>query len=129
MTPAPATSTTPTTPTRPARAPNALLLVLTRELRTRARSGGFLLSSLVTVVLLVAVIVVPTLFDGPTTYAVGVVGDGNRPLLDDAAQLAKRDASGFGGGNDLVELLQRSPRCRGRTPPRPSAAASSPTAA
>jgi len=70
---------------------NALLLVMQRELVTRL-SAGYLVSSAAFLLVLVGVIVVPTMLSGPTTYDVGTVGDGNREVLDTAADRANRDA-------------------------------------
>jgi len=54
----------------------ALWLVTRREILNRVRSRAFLVSGLVTLLLLMAIIVLPQLLDGgPRTYKLGVVGD------------------------------------------------------
>lgn len=80
----------PDTPGRPKRAaPSTLLLVLQREIRTRGRSGAYIISTVLTLLLVLGLIIVPTFFGGSTTtYRVGLVGDGNQPIIDTASALA-----------------------------------------
>lgn len=53
---------------------NGLWLVAQREIRTRIRTKGFIISLAITAVLVAAFAYVPKLFSGTDTYAVGVVG-------------------------------------------------------
>lgn len=54
----------------------ALWLVTRREILNRVRSKAFLVSALVTLLLLMAIIVLPPILEGgPRTYQLGVVGD------------------------------------------------------
>ncbi|MEZ0072246.1 ABC transporter permease [Planotetraspora sp. GP83] len=53
---------------------NGLLLVARREIRTRIRTKGFLISLAISASLVVAAAFVPKWFSGPDTYTVGVVG-------------------------------------------------------
>lgn len=75
-------------------APNALRLVLMREVRTRGRSGAYIISTVLTLLIVLGLIIVPTLFgDSTTTYRVGLVGDGNQPIVETAGALASSEAS------------------------------------
>ena len=75
-------------------APNALRLVLLREVSERGRSGAFIFSTVLTLLLVVGAIVVPTLFrDTTTTYRIGVVGQDSRPILETAEALARSDTT------------------------------------
>lgn len=78
---------------RPSRTPpNVLWLVVMRELRTRGLSASYLISSLVTIALLLAAIILPTVFaDSATTYRVGLVGEGNQPIVDSATALLEAE--------------------------------------
>jgi ABC-2 type transport system permease protein len=72
---------------------SALRLVLLRELRERGRSGAFVITTLLTLLLVVAGIVVPTLLgNSTTTYRVGLVGSASPPIVRTAQALAERDA-------------------------------------
>lgn len=72
-----------------------LWLVTRREIRERARTKGFLISSIVTLVLIGGAIVVPTLVGGNAeTHEVGVVGEGNATILEAAANLARAETAG-----------------------------------
>lgn len=74
--------------------PNVVWLVAVRELRTRGRSKAFIISTLFTLALVAGLIVLPTLLGGgPTTYEVGVVGDGGRELAAAAEQTANIDVA------------------------------------
>jgi ABC-2 type transport system permease protein len=73
----------------PRAAPNVLRLVVLRELRTRGLSGSYIISSAVTLLIVLGLIIVPTIFgDSTTTYRLGLVGDGNQPIIDSATALA-----------------------------------------
>ena len=65
-----------------------LWLVVMREIRTRARNRAFVTSTLMMLLLVLAGIVVPTLFaERTTTYRIGLVGDGNQAIVDTASAL------------------------------------------
>lgn len=71
-----------------------LRLVFMRELRTRARSGAFIVSSALTLLLIVGAIVVPSLFGASTTtYRVGVIGSDGEPIVATASALASARSS------------------------------------
>lgn len=71
----------------------AVRLVAWRELRERARSRAYIVSTAFTLILLIGAIVVPTMLGGGVeTYEVGVVGEGGTPILDTAAALAEERA-------------------------------------
>lgn len=53
---------------------SGLWLVAEREIRTRIRTKGFIVSLVISALLIGAIAVVPKLFDGSGTYDVGVVG-------------------------------------------------------
>ncbi|MGA7270938.1 MAG: ABC transporter permease [Acidimicrobiia bacterium] len=70
-----------------------VLLVAGRELRERARSKAYIISTLFTVLIVVGAIVIPSLIGGgPSTYDVGLVGTGGQEIIDTANQLAKQRA-------------------------------------
>lgn len=67
----------------------ALALVARREVRERGRSKAFLISLVLTVLVVVGAFVIPQLVGGgPTTHRIGTVGDGNDPVVDAAGELA-----------------------------------------
>jgi ABC-2 type transport system permease protein len=71
----------------------AVRLVAWRELRERARSRAYIVSTAFTLILLIGAIVVPTLLGGGVeTYEVGVVGEGGASILDTATALADERA-------------------------------------
>lgn len=71
----------------------AIRLVTVRELRERARSKAFILSGAFILILLAAVIVLPTVFENDeTTYEVGAVGPNSETLLVVAEDLARSAA-------------------------------------
>lgn len=66
----------------------AVRLVTVRELKERARSKAFIASGAIILILLAAVIVLPSVFDdGETTYEVGSLGSGSESLLSVAESL------------------------------------------
>ncbi|MGC5012726.1 ABC transporter permease [Streptosporangium sp. DT93] len=71
---------------------NGLWLVARREIVTRGRTKAFVISLVVSAVLVAAVAFLPTLFSGPDSYTVGLVGAQSQPLrpaLTAAAEDAK----------------------------------------
>ena len=59
-----------------------------RELRERGRSKTYLITSVVTALLIVGLILIPQLLDGGTDdYKVGTVGSGNEPIIEGAELL------------------------------------------
>ena len=70
-----------------------LFLVARRELRERGRSKSFIISCVVTLLLVGAGLVLPGLLGGEAaTHRIGVVGDGNEPIVQAARDLAVADA-------------------------------------
>lgn len=70
----------------------AVWLVAKRELRERGRSKGYLISTVFTVILLGGAFVVPNLLGGgPTTYEVGIVGEGGEEIVATANQIAAQE--------------------------------------
>ena len=64
-----------------------LWLVTKRELRERGRSRGFILSSVLSVVILLGIILIPQALGGEAdTFEIGAVGEGNGPLVEAARQ-------------------------------------------
>ena len=59
---------------------NGLLLVAQREIRTRVRTKSFLISLVVSAILVAALAFLPKLLGGDHTYDVGVVGDAPAPV-------------------------------------------------
>ncbi len=60
-----------------------------REIRERGRSKAFLLTSLITLLLVAGIIVIPTLIGGGTDeHTVGSVGEGNKAIVEAAEQIA-----------------------------------------
>ncbi|MXX00391.1 MAG: ABC transporter permease [Acidimicrobiia bacterium] len=67
----------------------AIRLVMGREVRERSRSGAFIVSVAITLLLVAAVLFLPLIFaDDDVYYGVGVVGDGNQAVIDAAVALA-----------------------------------------
>ncbi|HSJ33808.1 MAG TPA: ABC transporter permease [Acidimicrobiia bacterium] len=67
----------------------AIRLVAWRELRERGRSKAYIVSTIFTLILLGGAIALPALFGGdPTTYQVGIVGEGGEPIVSTASALA-----------------------------------------
>jgi ABC-2 type transport system permease protein len=78
---------------RTTRGIGGLLLVAKRELRERGRSKSFIISCVVTLVLVAAALVIPQLIGGDAaTHQIGVVGEGNDPVVQAARDLAVADA-------------------------------------
>lgn len=71
----------------------AIRLVAWRELRERGRSKAYIISTIFTLILLGGAIALPALFGGdPTTYEVGLVGEGGDPIVATASALAAERA-------------------------------------
>jgi ABC-2 type transport system permease protein len=70
-----------------------LLLVTRRELRERGRSKSFMISSGITLLLVGAGLILPGIIGGEAaTHRIGIVGDGNAPVVQAARDLAVADA-------------------------------------
>lgn len=70
----------------------ALWQVALREITERARSRAYLITTGLTVLIVIGLIVVPSLFAGGTDErAVGSVGEGNDPIVSTAVDLANVD--------------------------------------
>jgi ABC-2 type transport system permease protein len=68
-------------------------LVAMRELRERGRSKSFIISCVVTLLLVAAALVVPQLLGGEAaTHRIGVVGEDNEPIVKAAQDLAVAEA-------------------------------------
>jgi ABC-2 type transport system permease protein len=68
-------------------------LVAMRELRERGRSKSFIISCVVTLLLVAAALVLPQLLGGEAAiHAIGVVGDDNEPIIQAAQDLAIAEA-------------------------------------
>lgn len=67
-------------------------LVAMREIKERGRSKPYLVTSLITALVVIGLIVVPTLFGDETeTYMVGSIGEGNLEIIETAETLANID--------------------------------------
>ena len=67
----------------------AIRLVMGREIRERSRSGAFIVSVAITLLLVAAVLFLPLIFaDDDVRYEVGVVGEGNQAVIEAAVALA-----------------------------------------
>ena len=67
-------------------------LVAMREIKERGRSKPYLVTSLITALVVIGLIVVPTLFGVETeTYMVGSIGEGNLEIIETAETLANID--------------------------------------
>ena len=73
---------------RERRGREAVALVAGREITERAREKSFLLSTLVNVVIIVAVVVLAGVIGGETRYTVGYAGDEERAVVEAAAEEA-----------------------------------------
>ena len=69
---------------------NGILLVTRRELAIQLRSKGFLISVLATVVIVAAVVVVPTLVNRSDSYRVALVGGASQVLAAPLSALAEQ---------------------------------------
>jgi len=67
----------------------AMWEIARREIRERGKSKAFLLTSLITLLLVAGIIVIPTLIGGGTDeHTVGSVGEGNNAIVEAAEQIA-----------------------------------------
>ena len=74
-----------------------LFLVARRELRERGRSKSFMISGIVTLLLVGAGLVLPGIVGGEAEiHRIGVVGQGNEPIVRAAGDLAVADAGTVG---------------------------------
>ena len=74
-----------------------LSLVTRREIRERARTKGFLISSIVTLVVITAAIVIPSIVGGGAdTHRVGVLGEGNEPIVAAASEFSVAEVADEG---------------------------------
>jgi ABC-2 type transport system permease protein len=81
-------------------------LVAMRELRERGRSKAFIISSVVTLVLVAAALVVPQLLGGEAaTHQIGIVGEDNEPIVEAAQDLAIAEAE-EGDEPELYETVR-----------------------
>jgi ABC-2 type transport system permease protein len=81
-------------------------LVAMRELRERGRSKSFIISSVVTLVLVAAALVVPQLLGGEAaTHQIGIVGEDNEPIVEAAQDLAIAEAE-EGDEPELYETVR-----------------------
>ena len=70
-------------------------LVTRREIRERARTKGFLISSILTVVLITAAIVIPSVIGGGgDTHSIGSLGEGNEAIVIAANEVATAEVAG-----------------------------------
>ena len=84
-----------------------LWLVAKRELRERGRSKGFLISSAISVVIILALIVLPQVVGGdPESYQVGSVGEGNQAIIEAAGAFAEQAATEAEEEPDSFELVE-----------------------
>lgn len=75
--------------------PSTMRLVIMREIRIRGRSGAFIISTALTLLLVLGGILLPSLIGGDgATYRVGSVGDGNQPIIETASALADASSDG-----------------------------------
>lgn len=76
-------------------------MVAKRELRERGRSKSFVISCVVTLVLVIGALIVPQLLGGePTTHEIGAVGKGNDSIVDAAQSLANAEAGDAPEGSE-----------------------------
>jgi ABC-2 type transport system permease protein len=81
-------------------------LVAMRELRERGRSKSFIISCVITLLLVGAALVVPQLVGGEAaTHQIGIVGEGNEPIIEAAQELAIAEAE-EGDESELYETAR-----------------------
>ena len=81
----------------------AIRLVMAREIRERSRSGAFIASVIVPLLLVAAVLILPLIFaDDDVHYEVGVVGEGNQQIVDAALALANHQTQEVNTTIDVV---------------------------
>ena len=81
-------------------------MVAAREIRERGKSRAYLITSTLTVLLVIAVIVLPGLFGEDTeTYEIGSVGEGNGPIIAAAETLGNSgDEEGAPPSFEFIEV-------------------------
>ena len=86
----------------------AIRLVMGREIRERSRSGAFIVSVALTLLLVAAVLFLPLIFaDDDVHYEVGVVGDGNQAVIDSALALANSPGRNVRTSIDVIPFSSR----------------------
>lgn len=91
-----------------------LWLVTKRELRERGRSRGFILSSVLSVVILLGIILIPQALGGDAdTFEIGAVGEGNAQLVEAARQFEAGLAADEEADPDVFEVTEFSTRQEG----------------
>ena len=91
-----------------------LWLVTRRELRERGRSKGFILSSVLTVVILLGIILIPQALGGDAaTFEVGALGGGNEQIVEAARQFEAGVAAEEETDPDIFEVTEFSSRQEG----------------
>ena len=86
----------------------AIRLVMGREIRERSRSGAFIASVAITLLLVAAVLFLPLIFaDDDVRYELGVVGEGNQAVIDSALALANSPGRNARTSIDVVPFASR----------------------
>ena len=86
----------------------AIRLVMGREIRERSRSGAFIASVAITLLLVAAVLFLPLIFaDDDVRYELGVVGEGNQAVIDSALALANSPGRNASTSIDVVPFASR----------------------
>ncbi|MCI0679018.1 MAG: hypothetical protein L0Z63_08245, partial [Actinobacteria bacterium] len=62
--------------------------VALREIRERGRTKGYLISTVLTLLVVVALVVLPRVLGGPEEHTVGLVGAGNEEIVAAAVEVA-----------------------------------------
>ncbi|MCQ3804636.1 MAG: ABC transporter permease [bacterium] len=86
----------------------AIRLVMGREIRERSRSGAFIASVAITLLLVAAVLFLPLIFaDDDVHYELGVVGEGNQAVIDSAVALANSPGRNVRTSIDVIPFSSR----------------------
>ena len=86
----------------------AIRLVMGREIRERSRSGAFIVSVAITLLLVAAVLFLPLIFaDDDVHYQLGVVGAGNQAVIDSALALANSPGREVRTSIDVIPFASR----------------------
>ena len=86
----------------------AIRLVMGREIRERSRSGAFIASVAITLLLVAAVLFLPLIFaDDDVHYELGVVGEGNQAVIDSALALANSPGRDVRTSIDVIPFSSR----------------------
>ncbi len=79
------------------------VVVASREIRERSRSKAYRITSILTVLIVLALIIVPSLFgDGTDRYTIGAVGNGNAEIIGAAEAIGNANVED--GADPAVEL-------------------------